>query len=164
MRYVIFFIVGLALLLSNVGLSAKSKDNISPIGYWEKDAVGLPCFHYTGSLPAMGVKPDGGKAKIPDDPWFLLGNYQLTLFAHVSGKYELITGQRAWGRMNQGEEINSGENNSVLTMLDGSGKAKNSICLVGMDSEALRADVCRKTFGCEFAHQEHRKGESLVET
>ena len=83
MKQVICLFLGLTLSLS--GISAKLKDNASSIGYWDEDVVGLPCFHYTGTLPAIAVKANGENAKIPEDPWFLLGNYQLTLFAHVSG-------------------------------------------------------------------------------
>jgi len=70
------------------------------IGDWLRDEKGLPCFEYTGIIPYSANTPNGITAKLQEDPWFLLGNYQLTLFAHVSGEYELITGQRAGGRMN----------------------------------------------------------------
>ena len=66
------------------------------IGYWMQDSVGLPYFNYTGKIPYVAYLSDGTQVKLPDDPWFLLGNYQLTLFTHVSGEYELITGQRSW--------------------------------------------------------------------
>lgn len=152
MKQVICLFLGLTLSLS--GISAKLKDNASSIGYWDEDVVGLPCFHYTGTLPAIAVKANGENAKIPEDPWFLLGNYQLTLFAHVSGEYELITGQRAWARMNQGERINSGNNASVVKILRHNGIEKD-IQLVGMHSEASKTNVCRKTFGCGFAQYDY---------
>ena len=67
-------------------LTAKAKAGThSPIGDWKTDAAGLPCFEYVGSVPY--------KATLDSAPWFVLGNYQLTLFTHVSGQYELITGQ-----------------------------------------------------------------------
>ena len=152
MKQVICLFLGLTLSLS--GISAKLKDNASSIGYWDEDVVGLPCFHYTGTLPAIAVKANGENAKIPEDPWFLLGNYQLTLFAHVSGEYELITGQRAWARMNQGERINSGNNASVVKILRHNGIEKD-MQLVGMHSEASKTNVCRKTFGCGFAQYDY---------
>ena len=64
------------------------------IGRWLTDDCGLPYFEYTGELPYRAVLPNGDDVRLPEDPWFLLGNYRFTLFAHVSGEYELISGQR----------------------------------------------------------------------
>ena len=89
-------------------------DNNS-IGYWKNDSFGLPCFDYTGRLPYEAYLKNKDRVKLPQDPWFILGNYRLTVFAHVSGEYELITGQRAWGRMNQGADKNSG---SILSQVE----------------------------------------------
>lgn len=55
---------------------------------------------------------------MPDDPCFLLGNYRLTLFAHGSGRYQLITGERAWARLNHGGK-NQGYNQSILRVAPG---------------------------------------------
>ena len=66
---------------------------MNEIGFWEEDAAGLPCFEYTGKLPYIAPVDKGQHIKLPDDPWFLLGNYRLTLFSHVSGRYELISGE-----------------------------------------------------------------------
>lgn len=121
----------------------QSKENT--IGFWKKDAAGLPCFQYTGALPYEEYLANGQKVKLPEDPWFLLGNYQLTVFTHVSGEYELITGQRSWGRVNQGKEKNSGANRAELTI---NGK---SYSLTGMDSLAADPSVCERSFGCGFA-------------
>ena len=71
-----------------------------PIGSWTCDRYGLPVFSYEGKLPFTATMKNGAPASSPEDPYFLLGNCQLTLFAHVSGTYDLITGQRAYGRMN----------------------------------------------------------------
>lgn len=121
----------------------QSKENT--IGFWKKDAAGLPCFQYTGALPYEEYLANGQKVKLPEDPWFLLGNYQLTVFTHVSGEYELITGQRSWGRVNQGKEKNSGANRAELTI---NGK---SYSLTGMDSLAADPSICERSFGCGFA-------------
>lgn len=122
----------------------------SNIGYWLEDAGGLPCFNYTGNIPYSASLPDGTQVKLPDNPWFLLGNYQLTLFTHVSGEYELITGQRSWGRVNQGTKRNSGANRSVLEILDKE-KVKKTIQLEGMDSPTADSSLCTRIFGCGFA-------------
>ena len=115
------------------------------IGFWKKDNAGLPCFQYTGALPYEEYLSNGQRVKLPEDPWFLLGNYQLTVFTHVSGEYELITGQRSWGRVNQGNGKNSGANRAEITI---NGKTYS---LVGMDSLSADPSVCERSFGCGFA-------------
>ncbi|MGH9587422.1 MAG: twin-arginine translocation signal domain-containing protein, partial [Acidobacteriaceae bacterium] len=75
----------------------------SPLGEWLDDAHGLPCYHYTGPLRFPNSPQRDNAPMIPDDPYFLLGNYRLTLFTHASGLYQILTGERAWGRMNQGD-------------------------------------------------------------
>ena len=103
MRQVILFICGMLMVVSASGKRA----NTSPIGTWGTDAVGLPCFNYVGSVPYKATLANGDSVRLDPDPWFVLGNYQLTVFAHVSGQYELLTGQRAWARMNQGDRPNT---------------------------------------------------------
>lgn len=118
-------------------------DCSNKIGKWAIDDVGLPCFEYTGELPYNIFLENGRKVNLPEDPWFLLGNYQFTLFAHVSGEYELITGQRAWGRMNKGKKINSGINNSIFKNLN----TNKEYELVG-----INAVLSKREFGCGFAN------------
>lgn len=115
------------------------------LGFWREDAFGLPSFEYTGALPYRACLPGGKPVKLPEDPWFLLGNYRLTLFAHVSGAYELISGQRSWARLNQGAAHNSGVNSATIT-IDGA-----RFHLTGMDSSAADPAACRRVFGCGFA-------------
>lgn len=115
------------------------------IGRWLTDGCGLPCFEYTGEFPYRAVLPNGDDVHLPEDPWFLLGNYRVTLFTHVSGEYELITGQRSWGRMNQGKLPNSGSNHAYITV-DG-----EKLDLVGMSSLAADNSVCKRRFGCGWA-------------
>jgi len=121
------------------------------IGGWLKDATGLPCFNYAGKIPFEAHLQNGKKAKLPDDPWFLLGNYQFKLFAHVSGQYEIITGQRAWGRMNQGTKPNSGLNSSTLEIINKDGRTEKNLPLTGINSLAANPDICKRVFGCGFA-------------
>lgn len=80
------------------------------VGYWSRDAQQLPVFNYTGDYPFLTYSKDNKIADEPTDPYFILGNYRLTLFAHVSGQIELITGERFWARMNHGDEKWSGDN------------------------------------------------------
>ena len=37
---------------------------------------------------------------LPDDPWFLLGNHRVTIFAHASGRLRWLSGERGWATMN----------------------------------------------------------------
>ena len=119
---------------------------MSNIGYWNSDKSGLPCFEYTGDLPYSEKLPNGTPVKLPDDPWFLLGNYRFTLFAHISGEYELISGERSWARINQGTKKNSGVNSSVIT-IDGT-----KYDLTGMNSLAATSETCKRIFGIGFAN------------
>lgn len=122
---------------------------MNKIGYWLSDEFGLPCFEYTGNIPYSQKLDCRRNVKLSCDPWFLLGNYQFTLFTHVSGEYELITGQRSWARMNQGACRNSGENEAKIT-IDG----KEQI-LTGMHSLSTDAEKCRRVFGCGFAYYQY---------
>lgn len=123
------------------------------IGYWLKDECGLPCFRYTGSLPAMASRPDGEPALYPADPLFLLGNYRLTLFAHCSGQYQMMTGERAWGRLNQGDSPNSGANCAEII------QGRKIYSLTGLDS-ALARDA-DKVFGVGFAHYAYKLDDTI---
>jgi len=84
-------LVLLLLLLAGGPLGAQT----NRIGTWKTDRDSLPCFSYTGALPYSQQLANGQPVKLPKDPWFLLGNYRLTVFTHVSGEYELITGEPA---------------------------------------------------------------------
>ena len=122
------------------------------IGSWLTDAKGLPSFKYVGSLPYSATLTNGDKVKLPSDPWFLLGNYRLTLFTHVSGEYELISGEREWGRMNQGKLPNSGSNSASLTVIENSNKEYQ---LIGMNSLAADPKKCNRTFGVGYANYKY---------
>ena len=115
------------------------------IGYWKTDSCDLPVFEYTGDLPYNHFLSNGTKVKLPYDPWFLLGNYQITIFAHVSGEYELISGQRTWARLNQGEKLNSGKNTAKI-IIDG-----KEFSLVGMDSLSAKSSTSKRSFGIGYA-------------
>ena len=132
------------------------------IGYWKEDKNGLPCFAYTGDIPYEKYLPNGQRVKLPVDPWFLLGNYQLTLFTHVSGEYELITGQRSWGRVNQGISRNSGANKAAVKVWEQDGNAAE-YCLTGMDSKAADPDFCERVFGCGFADYTYKLNNIVIE-
>src|SRR5579863_4604558 len=93
----------------------------SSLGEWIDGSQGLPCYAYRGPIrfsdhhqtqPMWGL--DG--RMIPDDPVFLLGNHRLTLFTHASGQVQILSAERAWARMNQGEAIWSGANKATCVV------------------------------------------------
>ena len=86
-------------------------DQTNPgLGEWVADDLGLPAYHYTGPLHFPNGPKENGTVMLPDDPIFLLGNCRLTLFTHASGIYQILTGERAWGRVNQGDPRYNGAN------------------------------------------------------
>jgi cellobiose phosphorylase len=107
------------------------------LGEWADDEHGLPCYRYAGPLTFH-------TPNIPDDPHFLLGNHRLMLFVHASGRYEILTGERAWARMN-------GPNEAAVEI----GGQRHE--LIG-DAEAARV------FGIGFARYEHRVTPELTVT
>jgi cellobiose phosphorylase len=84
---------------------------------------------------------------LPDDPAFLLGNYRLTLFAHSSGFFQILTGERAWGRVNEGDGVWSGSNAATVKL---GGRVHN---LVGLDEPM--AQSANKHFGVGFARYDY---------
>ena len=127
--------------------------NESSLGEWLDDAYGLPCYHYAGPLRFQASPRQNGTVMIPDDPLFLIGNYRLTLFTHASGVYQILTGERAWGRVNQGDEPYSGANQARVEV---SGKTYD---LIGPDQPA--AISATKHFGVGFARYDYALSPSL---
>lgn len=136
-------------------VALRAQKEFSEIGEWETDRQGLPAFRYTGTLPYRATLDNGDSVKVDPDPWFVLGNAQLTLFTHVSGQLELISGQRAWARLNQGDRINTGANEAFLQLLDKEGEPTETLRLTGMESLAAHPELCRRTFGCGYARYDY---------
>lgn len=113
------------------------------MGEWEFNSKNLPQYKYTGPL-IFNKMADGS---IPDDPWFILGNYRITVFAHASGNYELVTGERIWAMGNHLKGIN-GCNRAKLTVGD------STTVLTGLESE--KAMLAEKTFGTGFARYRYK--------
>ncbi|HEX5235493.1 MAG TPA: hypothetical protein VFW25_09195 [Silvibacterium sp.] len=126
------------------------------IGEWLDDDHGLPCYRYAGPLRFPASPQRDGAPMIPDDPFFLLGNYRLTLFTHASGLYQIITGERAWGRMNQGDTRWSGSNQAIVEF---DGEKHN---LIGLYSSI--AGGATKHFGVGFARYDYALGSALKVT
>jgi Glycosyl hydrolase 36 superfamily, catalytic domain len=129
---------------------------ISPLGEWLDDDSGLPCYHYSGPLRFSDSPKQNGTVMLPDDPFFLLGNYRLTLFTHSSGLVQILTGERAWGRMNQGDARWSGANQATIEF---SGQKHD---LIGLDAPA--AIAATKRFGVGFARYDYTLSPSLSVT
>lgn len=128
------------------------------LGEWIDGSEGLPCYVYRGPLhfacpyntkPMFGLN---GKM-LPDDPVFLLGNYRLTLFTHASGLMQILSGERAWARMNDGGGYWSGENKATCVV----GETRHE--LIGRDEPAARN--AEKVFGAGFARYSYRLSDGL---
>src|SRR5215469_12115454 len=128
-------------------------DTEKEIGAWSDDAAGLPRYTYTGSVPFPLSSEKITREYLPVDPFFLIGNYRFTLFAHVSGIYEILSAERAWGRLNQGAGIWSGANHASVTI---GGKA---VPLVGLAERA--AQTAEKTFGVGYAQYRYSPAPDL---
>ena len=135
---------------------SQTGDNL--LGKWIDGSQGLPCFAYRGPIrfvsrynsgPMFGL--DGNM--LPDDPVFLLGNHRLTLFTHPSGRMQVLSGERAWARMNDGGGHWSGANKATCVV------GGNRHELVGLDEPAaMEAD---KLFGVGFARYSYQLGQGL---
>ncbi|HEU5352718.1 MAG TPA: hypothetical protein VFU55_14085 [Terracidiphilus sp.] len=135
---------------------AASASSASSLGGWIDDDHGLPAYHYTGPMRFPHSPRRDGAPMIPDDPFFLTGNYRLTLFTHASGLYQIVTGERAWGRMNQGEARWGGVNQAAVEL---SGQRHD---LIGLDAPAAAAATRR--FGVGFARYDYALTPSLTVT
>jgi len=113
------------------------------IGEWSDDAAGLPCYRYLGPLPFVSPSSRISATYLPEDPFFLLGNYRLTLFVHASGQYQILSGERSWGRLNQGSQPWSGMNGAAVEA------AGTRVELVGAHCAA--AAKAEKRFGVGYA-------------
>ena len=116
----------------------------SGIGEWMYDEQGLPCYHYTGKLPFALPGVENQYYDQHGDPYFLLGNHRFTVFQHVSGNYQLLSGERAWGILNRGDIEEYAETHSEINIegLDFKLSGKNSIAL---------DTTTTKIFACGFA-------------
>jgi len=113
------------------------------VGEWSDDGAGLPCYRYTGPVPFVSPSNKISADYLPADPFFLLGNYRLTLIAHVSGMLQILSGERAWGRLNQGPEVWGGDNRASL-------EANGTTApLLGVGAAAAR--TADKLFGVGYA-------------
>jgi len=148
------FLAGAGTLAAGLCMPALAAANDgSTLGEWLDDDLGLPCYSYSGPLRFQNSPTQNGTVMIPDDPFFLIGNYRLTLFTHASGIYQILSGERAWGRVNQGDAPYSGTNQASIEL---SGKTYD---LIGPDQPA--AKTASKRFGVGFARYDYDLTPSL---
>jgi cellobiose phosphorylase len=147
------FLAGAGALAASSVLPGWTAAEESPVGEWLDDEAGLPCYRYTGALRFPNSPTENNSALLPDDPLFLLGNYRLTLFTHASGLYQILTGERAWGRMNQGDARYSGANQATV---EAAGRTHQ---LIGVDAPAALAAA--KHFGVGFARYDYTLSPAL---
>ncbi len=124
------------------------------LGHWIEDSNHLPAFSYDAPLP---YTCEDAQVKIDSNPWWILGNYRITVFAHADGEYEIISGERAWARLNMGEDRLSGANDAVLTI------GRKTYDLVGKGSLAENPQICTRVFGCGYATYTYRIGDVILE-
>lgn len=147
------FLAGAGVLAAGSLLPGWAAETRPSLGEWLDDEAGLPCYRYAGPLRFPNSPVENNTVLLPDDPLFLLGNYRLTLFTHASGLYQILTGERAWGRMNQGDAPYSGANQAVVEA------AGRTHPLIGLDSPAALA--ANRHFGVGFARYDYTLGPAL---
>ena len=128
--------------------SARSLASVSRIGGWSSDARDLPTYEVTAALPVATRDASGAAYPLDPDPFFLIGNDRLSLFANASGFYRLMTGERAWARMNQ--PIGDAAPNQATLSVNRRGET-SSFQLLGLDGVAANPALSRRTFGCGYA-------------
>ena len=138
------------------------KDNtMNRIGNWNWDREGLPLYEYNGGQPSSAKDKLGRDAELPDDPCFILGNYRLTLFVHASGRYQFITGERGWARLNHGGR-NQGWSQSLVHVSRNAGAAGDEATyfLAGnKHDDRVRA---QRRFGVGYAKYDYNCADELV--
>jgi cellobiose phosphorylase len=122
-------------------------------GTWIQDDQGLPAFRFDARLPVSTRLPDGFPARVPDDPWFLVGNDGTKLFVHASGSVQWLSGVREWARLNW----NGKRNGSAGSLRAFEGSSKRSF--IGASPSASSVE---RLFGCGFARWRYRTAKGLV--
>ncbi|RYC70971.1 hypothetical protein [Spirosoma sordidisoli] len=141
-------------LLAAVGWFLEQPVCAQPIGNWGMSAKALPVYHYTGPLPFTAIDKNGQDANLPEDPYFLLGNYRMALITHASGRYQLLTAERAWARVNAASQTNYGWNDARVVV--SAGRGSHTTDLVGVGTIAADPNRVQKTFGVGFARYDYQ--------
>lgn len=128
--------------------SPNAKIKKSPIGHWDTDKSGLPQFRYSAQPLTRRTVSDYKKPAelLEDDPYFLLGNYRLTSFVHSSGVVHLLSGERAWAKLNEGQDQRP-DNTASLQVGN-----EAPIQLIGPNGRARDPVQCTREFGIGYAN------------
>lgn len=110
----------------------------NPFVEWFDDTRGLPAFRLRESYPIEEFDADGKPVAYSNDPYALVGNEALTLFARLSGELLLLSGQCGWASLNFAGSPNRGENRAVLHFN-------------GQEIDLLKHPLTKATFGVGFA-------------
>ncbi|WP_174292263.1 GH36-type glycosyl hydrolase domain-containing protein [Sphingomonas bacterium] len=92
--------------------------------------------------------PAGHTVPLDADPVFLLGNYDLTLFAHASGRLSFVSGERGWVRLNEPGGMAAGHAATLTVTGSGPGRTHDLLGPSGICASARRSV---RTFGCGTA-------------
>lgn len=120
-------------------------DSTVQVGRWARDGDGLPTYELLLELPALTQTPEGRPYPLEADPRFLLGNPELTLFVHGSGRHLLMSGERGWVRLN---DVPGGHTAVLEVAHEGT---TSSTELVGLGSATADPARARRIFGCGSA-------------
>ncbi|MBC7902032.1 MAG: hypothetical protein H7Y27_01355 [Gemmatimonadaceae bacterium] len=129
-------------------------------GEWSFSSQGLPVYNYTGKVPVAVVDKESKDANLPEDPYFLLGNYRMSLITHVSGIYQVLTAERAWARINAAEQTNYGWNDASVVLKENGVDKKTD--LIGVNSSGGDARKTKKSFGVGFARYAYQVGDDIA--
>lgn len=130
------------------GLPGATAAATSSLGHWRTDTHGLPCYVFTGDVPTTTSTAAGHRVPLEPDPVFLLGNYELTLFAFASGRLSFQSGERGWVRLN--EPIGATSGHTATLAVTGSGGTRTHD-LLGPRSVCASGRRTTRTFGCGTA-------------
>jgi cellobiose phosphorylase len=138
-------------LLSEYAVAASSPSRLessSALGGWASDSRNLPAYDFTADLPLKTL--DGANRAYPldPDPFFILGNYRLTVFPKASGLYTVVSGERGWTRLS--DPPSGIEQNGASIEVTRSDR-KETYELLGLSGVCADAKRSRRQFGCGFA-------------
>ena len=148
---------GLAVSSSFIGgpsCAAKATTGLastSALGGWTTDGLNLPAYQLTADLPLKTVDAAGKVYPLDPDPFFILGNYRLTLFPKASGLYRIVSGERGWTRLNEPPE--GVEPNSADLQITRAGAVK-TYELLGLTGVCAAGNRSHRQFGCGNARYE----------
>lgn len=154
------FLVGAGATVAGIGLASEyivaspvtnEISASSSLGGWISDSRNLPAYQFTADLPIKTMDAADKPYPLDPDPFFILGNYRLTVFPKVSGLYRIVSGERGWTRLN--EPTSSIEQNSSRVEVTRSGQ-KKTYELLGLSGVCANAQRSRRLFGCGFVRYE----------